>query len=436
MAKSTKKVTDTKKVETKAATVKEASKTTATKVEKAVDEQKKLTTAKEPAKITTAKEAKKITTAKEPKKISAKKEPEKIAAKPQPEKIETKKVEQLPLKEEAPAVTAEVKKETKKAAPKKTVKKAAEKAEDTKNAKEKKAPAKSKTAAKPKEAGKKTSAKKASKTADADVYQTWTVEECITAMQSMGVQYDYEDYKRILLDEADVTVLEKNILEGNGLLDQVLSFEKDGYDQGLILITLNKVMDTMDLKAADFSALKRDMTASVKTVLDEDAEKNASEYLKEFKLCEKLLMIGQRKGINEAKSISDLIGADVDAFVAHFFDLAYAILPTWQYNDVKFYEDFAYAVLSQYHDLYDAYQMRILMDVADLYIKHGDFNHGDVCYGYVLRDNQIKDYIYYRFAHVYEDIDINKAKSLAYESMQYVDGRYSYYQNIMDIIQK
>ena len=71
-----------------------------------------------------------------------------------------------------------------------------------------------------------------------------------------------------------------------------------------------------------------------------------------------------------------------------------------------------------------------------LYIKHGDFGHGDECYGYILRDNQIKDYIYYRFASVYEDIDFNKAKALAYESLQYVDGRYTYYQNIMDIINK
>lgn len=131
-----------------------------------------------------------------------------------------------------------------------------------------------------------------------------------------------------------------------------------------------------------------------------------------------------------------MIGADVDAFVAHFFDLAYAILPDWQYDDVKFYEDFAYAVLSQYYDLFTKYQLRILMDVADLYIKHGDFQHGDECYGYILRDNQIKDYIYYRFASVYEDIDFNKAKALAYESLQYVDGRYTYYQKYMDIINK
>ena len=174
----------------------------------------------------------------------------------------------------------------------------------------------------------------------------------------------------------------------------------------------------------------------MKAELGEDAEANASEYLKEFKLCEKILMLGQRKNIISSEEVSKLLDVDVDAFIEHFFNFAYGILPGWQYDDVKFYEDFAYAVLSQYTDLYTKYQLRVLIDVADLYIKHGDFQHGDVCYGYILRDNQIKDYIYYRFAHVYEDIDFNKAKALAYESLQFVDGRYTYYQNIMDIINK
>ena len=415
MAKSTKKVTDTKKVETKAAAVKEASKTTAKKIEKAVEEPKKITTAKEAKKIETAKEPKKITAAKEPKKIAAKKEPEKIAAKPEPEKIETKKVEQLTLKDAAPAVKAEAKKATKKTAAKKA---------DKGEAKAKAAPKKAAKAP----------AKKADTTTA--VYQSLSVEDCIAKMQEMGVQHTYEDYKRLLLDEADTKVLENNIINGNELDSKGFTYEANGYDTGLVSVTLAKVMDTMDLKAADFKAIKKDMTTAIKAVYGEDMEKNASEYLKEFKACEKILMIAQRKNITDSKEVSKLLGADVDAFVEHFFNFAYQTLPAWQYDDVKFYEDFAYAVLSQYTDLYDKYQLNVLIDVADLYIKHGDFQHGDTCYGYILRDNQIKDYIYYRFAHIYEDFDMNKAKALAYESMQYVDGRFMYYDNLMEIINK
>ena len=159
------------------------------------------------------------------------------------------------------------------------------------------------------------------------------------------------------------------------------TFDKDGFDTDLISVVLEKVADTMDVKAMDYKELKKDITACLKAEMTADAEANAAEYLKEFKVCEKLLMIGQRKNITDAAIVSDLIGADVDAFVAHFFQFAYAILPGWQYDDVKFYEDFAFAVLSQYSDLYEKYQLNILLDVADLYIKHGDFGHGDECYG-------------------------------------------------------
>ena len=92
----------------------------------------------------------------------------------------------------------------------------------------------------------------------------------------------------------------------------------------------------MDIKAMDYKDIKKDMNTAVKTTISEDAEVNAAEYLKEFKICEKLLMIGQRKNIGDSAIVSELIGADVDAFVVHFFDLAYAILPDWQYDDVKF----------------------------------------------------------------------------------------------------
>lgn len=416
------------------------------KTAKAVEEVKTVAAVKEETKkITAAKEPEKITAAKEPEKITAAKEPEKITAAKEPEKIEEKKVEKIEtkeaVKEEKPAKKTTKKTTTKKETVKKEAKAPAKKATKKTVAAEEKAPTAVKEEKKPaakKPAAKKTTTKKAVTKTVSHVkeYEAYSLDECIAKMQAMGVQYDYNDYTRILLDEADDKVTVKNIIEGNGIKEKGFTFEKDGCDEELVSVVLNKVKETMDIKAADFKDIKKDVKASMKAELGEDAEANASEYLKEFKLCEKILMLGQRKNIITAEEVSKLLDVDVDAFIEHFLDFAYGILPSWQYDDVKFYEDFAYAVLSQYTDLYTKYQLRVLIDVADLYIKHGDFQHGDVCYGYILRDNQIKDYIYYRFAHVYEDIDFNKAKALAYESLQYVDGRYTYYQNIMDIINK
>ncbi len=436
MAKTTKKKTLTKK------TAKAAAKTES----KTAQEQLKLTAEPEAKKITAEKEPEKLTT-KKIEKITTAKEAEKLTTAPAPEKIETKETVKLATSAAKTTEKAEEKKPTeakaetkKKPAAKKTAAKktaAAKKAEPTakkavKKTEEKKA--EKKPAAK-KAAAKKAAPKKADKE-KLEAYAALSLDEAIQKAQAMGVQHVYEDYTRFLLDEADSKQIAKNIIDGNALLEKGFTYDKDGFDTDLISVVLEKVADTMDVKAMDYKELKKDITACLKAEMTADAEANAAEYLKEFKVCEKLLMIGQRKNITDAAIVSDLIGADVDAFVAHFFQFAYAILPGWQYDDVKFYEDFAFAVLSQYSDLYEKYQLNILLDVADLYIKHGDFGHGDECYGYILRDNQIKDYIYYRFASVYEDIDFNKAKALAYESLQYVDGRYTYYQNIMNIINK
>lgn len=267
-----------------------------------------------------------------------------------------------------------------------------------------------------------------------DQYAVRSLADCIQDMQKMQVQYEYEDYYRLLLDEADLKKLAKNIIEGNNIKNGNYDYKELGYDIDLVMVTLDKVAETMDIKAADFKEYKKSITKALNFTMGEDAEANAGEYLDEFKLAEKLLMVGQRKEITEAEALSALIGADVNAYFKHFFTFAYALLPSWQYDDVKYYENFAYAVLSQFSDLYESEQQRIQIDVADLYIKHGDYQLGDELYGYILRDNQIKDYIYYRYASVYKDIDYNKAKSIAYSSFQYVDDRYTYYPNILEIV--
>lgn len=435
MAKTTKKKTLTKK--TAKATAKAAAKTES----KTAQEQLKLTAEPEAKKITAEKEPEKLTT-KKIEKITTAKEAEKLTTAPAPEKIETKETVKLATSAAKTTEKAEEKKPTevkaetkKKPAAKKTAAKKTTKKEESKEEAVKAEDKPVKKAAKKTAAAKKAAPKKADKE-KLEAYAALSLDEAIQKAQAMGVQHVYEDYTRFLLDEADSKQIAKNIIDGNALLEKGFTYDKDGFDTDLISVVLEKVADTMDVKAMDYKELKKDITACLKAEMTADAEANAAEYLKEFKVCEKLLMIGQRKNITDAAIVSDLIGADVDAFVAHFFQFAYAILPGWQYDDVKFYEDFAFAVLSQYSDLYEKYQLNILLDVADLYIKHGDFGHGDECYGYILRDNQIKDYIYYRFASVYEDIDFNKAKALAYESLQYVDGRYTYYQNIMNIINK
>ncbi len=348
---------------------------------------------------------------------TAKKETAKPAA------AKTKEVKAVEKKAEAKVAKASAKK-----AVAKTVDVKKEEAKKTKEAK----PAVKKTAKATKPTAKKATAKKAD-SEKLDQYAVRSLTDCINDMKKMQVQYDYEDYYRLLLDEPDLKKLASNIIEGNHIKENHYDYKELGYDMDLVAVTLEKVAETMDVKAADFKEYKKAITKSLRFKMSGDAEANAAEYLDEFKLAEKLLMIGQRKNITDAGVLNDTIGADVNEYFKHIFELAYDLLPSWQYDDVKFYENFAYAVLSQFNDLYQSEQQRIQIDVADLYIKHGDYQLGDEMYGYILRDNQIKDYIYYRYASVYKDIDFNKAKSIAYSSFQYVDDRYTYYPNILEI---
>ena len=348
---------------------------------------------------------------------TAKKETAKPAA------AKTKEVKAVEKKAEAKVAKASAKK-----AVAKTVDAKKEEAKKTKEAKT----AVKKTAKATKPTAKKATAKKAD-SEKLDQYAVRSLTDCINDMKKMQVQYDYEDYYRLLLYEPDLKKLASNIIEGNHIKENNYDYKELGYDMDLVAVTLEKVAETMEVKAADFKEYKKAITKSLRFKMSGDAEANAAEYLDEFKLAEKLLMIGQRKNITDAEVLSDTIGADVNEYFKHFFELAYDLLPSWQYDDVKFYENFAYAVLSQFNDLYQSEQQRIQIDVADLYIKHGDYQLGDEMYGYILRDNQIKDYIYYRYASVYKDIDFNKAKSIAYSSFQYVDDRYTYYPNILEI---
>ena len=329
MAKTTKKKTLTKK------TAKAAAKTES----KTAQEQLKLTAEPEAKKITAEKEPEKLTT-KKIEKITTAKEAEKLTTAPAPEKIETKETVKLETSAAKTTEKAEEKKPTeakaetkkkpaaKKTAAKKTTKKEeskeeAVKAEDKpvkkvakKTAAAKKAEPTAKKAVKKTEEKKAAAKKAAPKKVDKEkleAYAALSLDEAIQRHGQWVVQHVCRDI-RFLLDGADSKQIAKNIIDGNALSEKGFAFDKDGFDTDLISVVLEKVADTMDVKAMDYKELKKDISACLKAEMTADAEANAAEYLKEFKVCEKLLMIGQRKNITDAAIVSDLIGADVDAF--------------------------------------------------------------------------------------------------------------------------
>ena len=397
---------------------------------------KKVVDKKEEVKAVKPVEEKKV----ENKPAEEKKAPaKKVAAE---KKASTKKEETKPTEKKAPAkkVVAE-----KKAPAKKEEAKPAEKKKVTakKATAEKKAPAK-KAAAKPsttkkastkKTTTKKTTTKKATtkKMTKEEQYAKLSLDTCLDLAKAMSMDVTRNSIIQQLILNPDVKSVSENLVNKYQLTGK-FNFEEDGYDEGLVEVLVSKVFETADIKPQKPEDLQADVTHALNYKFT-DVVADGEEYKDQFDTMRKVLMIAQHKDIHDSKKLEEEVGVDVEKFVEEFMDLAYSVLKTWKYEDVDYYEHFIFAVLSQLEDLHNKYSNRIMMDVADLYILHGDYGLGDADYAYILRENQIKDYIYYRYASIYEGVDKDKAKQIANQALQFVDDRFTYYPNIIAVLE-
>ena len=371
----------------------------------------------------------------EVKPAEVKKAPAKKATKPAVEvKEEVKPVEEkkAPAKKataakKAPAKKAEAKPVEEKKAPAKkatAAKKTPAKKAEAKPVEDKKAPAKKATAAKKtpakkaeakpveekKASAKKTTTKKATtkkvttkKMTKEEQYAKLSLDTCLDLAKAMSMDVTRDSIIQQLILNPDVKSVSKDLINKYQLTGK-FNFEEDGYDEGLVEVLVSKVFETADIKPQKAEDLQADVNRALNYTFT-DVVADGDEYKAQFDTMRKVLMIAQHKDIHDSKKLDEEIGIDVEKFVEEFMNLAYSVLKTWKYEDVDYYEHFIYAVLSQLEDLHDTYRNRIMMDVADLYILHGDYGLGDADYGYILRENQIKDYIYYRYASIYEGVD-------------------------------
>ena len=403
-----------------------------------------------PTKTTKKVTNKKVVDKKEEVKAVKPVEEKKVEAKPVEEKkAPAKKVaaeKKTPAKKEEAKPVEEKKSPAKKAAAEKKApakKEEAKPAEEKKATVEKKTPAK-KAAAKPattkkastkKTTTKKTTTKKATtkKMTKEEQYAKLSLDTCLDLAKAMSMDVTRDSITQQLILNPDVKSVSQDLVNKYQLTGK-FNFEEDGYDEGLVEVLVSKVFETADIKPQKAEDLQADVAHALNYKYT-DVVADGEEYKDQFDTMRKVLMIAQHKDIHDSKKLDEEIGIDVEKFVEEFMNLAYSVLKTWKYEDVDYYEHFIYAVLSQLEDLHDTYRNRIMMDVADLYILHGDYGLGDADYGYILRENQIKDYIYYRYASIYEGVDKDKAKQIANQALQFVDDRFTYYPNIITVLE-
>lgn len=397
---------------------------------------KKVVDKKEEVKAVKPVEEKKVET----KPVAEKKAPAKKVAseKKTPAKEEAKPAEEkkAPAKKVAAEKKAPAKKEEAKLAEKKKV--TAKKATAEKKAPAKKAaakPATTKKASTKKTTTKKTTTKKATtkKMTKEEQYAKLSLDTCLDLAKAMSMDVTRDSIIQQLILNPDVKSVSENLVNKYQLTGK-FNFEEDGYDEGLVEVLVSKVFETADIKPQKPEDLQADVTHALNYKFT-DVVADGEEYKDQFDTMRKVLMIAQHKDIHDSKKLEEEVGVDVEKFVEEFMDLAYSVLKTWKYEDVDYYEHFIFAVLSQLEDLHNKYSNRIMMDVADLYILHGDYGLGDADYAYILRENQIKDYIYYRYASIYEGVDKDKAKQIANQALQFVDDRFTYYPNIIAVLE-
>ena len=412
---------------------------------KKVAAEKKAPAKKEEAKPTEEKKAPAKKVAAE-KKAPAKKEEAKLAEKKKVTAKKTTAEKKAPAKKEEAKPVEKKKVTAKKATAEKKApakKEEAKPAEEKKATVEKKTPAK-KTAAKPsttkkastkKTTTKKTTTKKATtkKMTKEEQYAKLSLDTCLDLAKAMSMDVTRDSIIQQLILNPDVKSVSENLVNKYQLTGK-FNFEEDGYDEGLVEVLVSKVFETADIKPQKPEDLQADVTHALNYKFT-DVVADGEEYKDQFDTMRKVLMIAQHKDIHDSKKLEEEVGVDVEKFVEEFMDLAYSVLKTWKYEDVDYYEHFIFAVLSQLEDLHNKYSNRIMMDVADLYILHGDYGLGDADYAYILRENQIKDYIYYRYASIYEGVDKDKAKQIANQALQFVDDRFTYYPNIIAVLE-
>lgn len=427
-----------KKIEKKAEAVKEV------KGEQAVVESEKVTVAEEPKKITAKAAPKRISAKEAPKKITAKEEPKKIAAKAAPKKLENKpepvKAEVVEEVKETP-IAAEIKKprgrkakvvEEDKAEPVKKTAKAKVKEEVKPETKAKPAKKTAKKTVKEEDIvveevkedkTKKPVKRPAKKVVIEEAVLPFTVEEGIQKMNAMNIFYTFDEYHRILIENETITKAIEAIIEECKLVD---------FDRSVLEVLYGDLVRRVDVKTSDFKAMKKTLEEIMNrktTSFEEDSQL----YHDAFYFAGKMLEYGERFKMSTTEQLKAWVGVDMVQYFNFYMDMALKVLPEWADKDVDNYEDFMSEVCTQFTDLCSELEFRFQIDLADIQIAHGFYNKGDSSFEYLLRENEIKDYIYYRYAHAYVDVNVDKAKWIANRAFTVVDKRYVYYPLLVEI---
>ena len=257
-----------------------------------------------------------------------------------------------------------------------------------------------------------------------DVVYPYSVEEGMQAMAGYNVHYSFDEYHRILIENETVEKAIDHIIDECQLSIQ--------FDRSILERLYADLIRRVDVTRKDFEGYKAALEEKMSRYCD-TYEEDCQLYHDTFYFMGKLFEYGQRFNLRSSEILNEWVGVDISKYFNFYLDMAMRVLKGWQYKDVENYEEFVSEVFSQFSDLAGKFEFRFLLDLSDLQISHGYFHNADTTFEYMLRENNIKDYIYYRYAHAYVDVDLAKAKWIAGRSFSVVDERFVYYPKLVEI---
>lgn len=250
-------------------------------------------------------------------------------------------------------------------------------------------------------------------------------EEAEAKMHEANVHYTFDEYTYLLLDNKTVKKAIEAIKEACQM----------DLDEAVLKALYADLEKRVDITPKSMSAMKAELEEKMSrktTSYEEDSQL----YHDTFYFAGKLLEYAERFKLNSVEKLSEWTKTDVAQFYSFYMDMALKVLYGWEDKDVDNYEDFMSEVLSVFEDLQPALEFRFQIDLADIQIQHDFFSRGDSTFEYLLRENEIKDYIYYRYANAYIFKNLDKAKWIANRAFSVVDERYVYYPKLIEIVNK
>ena len=200
-------------------------------------------------------------------------------------------------------------------------------------------------------------------------FQSLTLDDCFNRMRAMHVYYHYDDYVKLLMNEADLKVIAEQIIAEFQLNKRKMNYEFGGLHTDLVIVMLEKIKATMDISAADYYWLM----IKCKHIIKEKVF-NLEHYNNCMALANKLLLIISYYDMNHSYDLDHLLECDSKAFFNHLLKVANEQLKTMTFKDVLVYENMMNDVLTYLNDYAEEVIITYRLQLYDLYkyFKHDD----------------------------------------------------------------